>query len=402
MQLTYLLALLATLCTLTAAAPQRGPTDALPHKYVVVLRGDADQRAFTRALKAEVAAENAREATTTGGIVSAVSHEYTLDGFKGYAGTFSPRLAAKLAGHAKVALVEPDVPVRAAGVQESPASWGLRRLSTRALDLTKPFVYPDVAGAGVTIYAIDTGVDGGHADFGGRVEYGPAFCDGCADGRDENGHGTHVAGLAASATWGVAKRARVVSVRVLDKNGAGTMSGILAGITWAANDAKLTGRTKVASLAISAPKTDALNMALSAAYDNRLVAAAAAGNSGTDACLESPASEPRVLTVGASDDKDQWATWSNYGPCVKMVAPGVEVESTRMGGGSEVRSGTSMATGYAAGVLAQYTSEMYASGKMDPTPKLVTAYVKNAGALWLIKGLPKDSKTQNKLLQNFG
>ncbi len=244
--------------------------------------------------------------------------------------------------------------------------WGIDRLDQRGKTLDNRYAVP-LDGTGVTAYVIDTGVLASHEEFGGRVLGG---LDGVGDGsgtEDCNGHGTHVAGSIAGGHYGVAPMARVVPVRVLGCTGDGSVSDVIAGINWMVSN-HVAGTPAVANLSMGTPSSSALNRAVDTATADGITMAVAAGNSNTDACTMSPASAPTAISVGATDVQDDRAPFSDYGPCVTVFAPGVDIESAWSSDpkATEVLSGTSMAAPHAAGVAA-----LLLSGVPGATPAQV-------------------------------
>jgi subtilisin family serine protease len=171
------------------------------------------------------------------------------------------------------------------------------------------------------------------------------------NGQDCQGHGTHVAGTVGSADYGVAPKARLVSVRVLGCDGKGTLAGIIAGFDWVAKHAQ---QPAVANASLGGSYSPALNDAANALADAGVLPVVAAGNDAQDACRVSPASADRVLTVGATDSSDSETGFSNYGRCLSLLAPGQAIVSAKLGGGSVALDGTSMASPHAAGVALLY------------------------------------------------
>ncbi|MFE2876667.1 S8 family serine peptidase [Streptomyces roseus] len=241
-------------------------------------------------------------------------------------------------------------PAKAPGVRAPSSSWGLDRIDQKLLPLDGDFS-TEGNGAGVNAYILDTGIDYAHDEFGGRATFG---FDAIGDGRlgaDCQGHGTHVAGTVGGKTYGVARKVNLVSVRVLGCDGYGEYSGIIAGLDWVAKNAK---QPAVLNGSLGGDKSIALNDAANALSDAGVLPVVAAGNSSKDACLVSPASATRVFTVGATNRYDEETSFSNYGSCLSAYAPGEDILSAKLGGGSVALNGTSMAAPHVAGVVALY------------------------------------------------
>lgn len=245
-----------------------------------------------------------------------------------------------------------DTPMETVGEQSPVPSWGLDRIDAFDVALNNSYRYFST-GAGALVYVIDTGVYAGHSDLAGRVIPGyTAVADGNGT-NDCNGHGTHVAGTVAGANFGVAKSATIVAVRVLDCAGSGYSSSVVAGINWAI--ASHPGGPGIINLSLGGPANSAVDAAVADATAAGLVVVVAAGNSGADACQFSPARAVSALTIGATDQNDARASYSNFGGCVDMYAPGSSITSAWISGASSSRSlsGTSMATPHVAGMVAR-------------------------------------------------
>ncbi|QXG75726.1 S8 family peptidase [Modestobacter sp. L9-4] len=304
-----------------------------------------------------------------------VDHVYTA-ALTGFAVTLPTSVAGRLSTLPGVASVEQDRPVQLAATQTS-ATWGLDRLDQRALPLSGSFSYA-ATGAGVTAYVIDTGIRFGHSDLGGRAVSGYDAVDG-GSADDCNGHGTHVAGTVGGTRYGVAKGVRLVGVRVLDCAGSGTNAGVIAGIDWVTAD-HTAGAPAVANMSLGGGVSTAVDAAVSRSIADGVTYAVAAGNGDArgvpqDACGGSPSRVPSALTVGATDRTDAPASFSNYGSCVDLFAPGVGITSDWYTSTTATNtiSGTSMATPHVAGVAA-----LYLQGHPAATPATVSAAVLGA------------------------
>lgn len=355
MKFQVLLALLPLVSAVPAPFLEPRDGTPIPGKYIVTLKpnsikGQSIPQIFTNLLAK---------------IKSDAKFTYNIGNFNGFAASMNESTAQEIRKLPDVALVEPDVVIkadlgqieqviskRAFTSQNSGSSiWGLGRLSSKTPNAAK-YTYDSTAGAATCAYVIDTGIDTKHPEFEGRATFLANFA-GDGNNADGNGHGTHVAGTIGSKTYGVSKKAKLFAIKVLKADGSGALSGVLAGINYAANDAKKRNcRGTVANLSLGGGKSVSLNSAAASAVSSGLFLTVAAGNSAVDASGASPASEPSVFTVGATDSSDKWASFSNFGASVDILAPGVAVLSTWPSGGTAVLSGTSMATPHVAGLAA--------------------------------------------------
>ncbi|MDT9685895.1 S8 family peptidase [Streptomyces sp. TRM76323] len=266
----------------------------------------------------------------------------------GFAADLNAGQLEALRRDSRVLSIEEDQKVSATATQTN-APWGLDRVDQRS-GRDGAYTYTR-NGSGVTAYIIDTGIDTAHADFGGRARN--VFDAFGGNGQDCNGHGTHVAGTVGGTTYGVAKGVQLRGVRVLDCQGSGSFSGIIAGFDWVRQNAV---KPAVANASLGGGYSAALNNAATALANSGVHLAVAAGNENQDACNVSPASASGTITVAASDSSDRKASFSNYGNCTDLYAPGVSITSARAGGGSTAMSGTSMASPHVSGVAALYKS----------------------------------------------
>jgi subtilisin family serine protease len=331
-----------------AAAPllAAGAAGAIPGHYIVVLDRGA------RAADARAARDRAR--SDGGRILHAYSHALT-----GFAAVLSPDALAALRRDPQVAYVEQDAVFTADTTQSPVPSWGLDRIDQRTLPLSNSYTYT-ASGAGVKAYIIDTGITTGHVEFGGRAVDGYDAIDGALPAADCNGHGTHVAGTVGGSTYGVAKSVQLVAVRVLNCQGSGSTSQVVAGIDWATAD-HAAGQPAVANMSLGGGASAAMDAAVANSINDGITYAIAAGNgnafgTAVDACTQSPARVAAAVTVSATDSADHKPAWANRGTCVDVFAPGVSITSAwgTSTTATNTISGTSMATPHVTGVAATY------------------------------------------------
>ncbi|MFJ6010593.1 S8 family peptidase [Streptomyces sp. NPDC092952] len=274
----------------------------------------------------------------------------------GYSVELSEAQAKKFAADPAVESVAQNRTFHVTGTQTSPPSWGLDRIDQKSLPLNQSYTYPDHAGAGVTAYIIDTGVRISHSDFGGRASYGYDAIDNDNTAQDGHGHGTHVAGTVAGTSYGVAKKAKIVAVRVLDNSGSGTTDQVVAGIDWVTANAV---KPAVANMSLGGGADAVLDAAVRKSIASGVTYAVAAGNESTDASTKSPARVGEAITVGSTTSTDARSSFSNYGSVVDIFAPGSSITSTWNTGDSATNtiSGTSMASPHVAGAAALYLAD---------------------------------------------
>ncbi|KAJ3093026.1 serine protease [Quaeritorhiza haematococci] len=313
-------------------------------------------------------------------------------------------LPRQIGDHEKVAAVAPNLVYTLPQASQPPSTpppgsnipWNLKLISRN----TTSYVAPPREGEGVDIYVLDTGVNVNHPDFQGRAHYGKSFADN-GELNDFNGHGTHVSGIIGSQQYGVAKKANLIDVRVFGVKEQSTSANVYQGLQWSINQARASGRPSIINMSLSAEGNDVLlRMGAEEAVKAGVYVVAAAGNNGADACGYSPAGTPNILTVGASTQNNTMAGFSNYGKCVDLLAPGVDIDSTWIGGEEsrphQTMSGTSMAAPMVSGVLALLLAEkQFAS--IDEGYR----YLTNIAGVYELRNVTGD--TPNLLLYNgFG
>jgi aqualysin 1 len=377
LSLSFFSALAAPLAHAQANGPAAPPTrggQPIAGQYIVVLNPSVP----------DVASLARSVAQSSGG---SVVHLYE-HAIKGFTVRLPAAAAQALQNNPNVVSVELDAQLFLNATQNS-APWGLDRIDQVDRPLSSTYEY-HATGKGVRAYVIDTGIRSSHVDFGGRVLPGYTAIQ---DGRgtaDCNGHGTHVAGTVGGATWGVAKAAQLVPVRVLDCNGAGSYSGVIAGIDWMAAQAH---RPAVANLSLGGPASATLDSAVNGAIAKGISMVVAAGNDNADACNYSPARTPDALTVGASTSSDARASYSNFGTCLDLFAPGSSVRSAWSSGDTATNTlnGTSMAAPHVAGVIA-----LLLENKPDATPLAIAEHLKTTASVNKVSSIGTGSP--NRLL----
>jgi subtilisin family serine protease len=348
-----------------AAAPAEGNVvsadspDAVANSYIVMLK---------QAASSDVAGKASNLAAQFQGTVE---RTYTA-ALHGFATSMSATQARRLAAHPDVAYVQQNQTIRLSATQLNPPSWGLDRIDQRDLPLDNSYTYSTIA-SNVHAYVIDTGIRRTHTDLGGRAITGidEVTPGGTAD--DCNGHGTHVSGTIGGTSYGVAKGVTLVAVRVLDCSGSGTTAGVAAGVDWVTVNAI---KPAVANMSLGGSADPTLDSAVANSIASGVTYGIAAGNSSADACTFSPARVSTAITVGATDISDNRASFSNFGTCVHIFAPGVNITSAWNTNDTATNtiSGTSMATPHVVGAAA-----LILSANPSMTPAQVQSTMKANG-----------------------
>ncbi|WP_344469265.1 S8 family peptidase [Glycomyces lechevalierae] len=329
---------LAFTATAAEAKPAQGaivgedaPT-AIAGEYIVVLEDGTSVSTAVKSVEGEEVVE-------------------TFDEIDAFLMEASESEAKELAAADGVAYVEQNAVVSIDATQ-SGATWGIDRIDQRNLPLSGTYTY-NYTGAGVHAYIVDTGINATHTEFTGRVGNGYDFVSNDSTPQDGNGHGTHVAGTIGGTIYGVAKQVTLHGVRVLNNSGSGTTAGVINGINWVAANAI---KPAVANMSLGGGYSSALNDAVANAVASGVTFAVAAGNENQNACNVSPASTPSAITVGATTSTDARASYSNYGSCLDVFAPGSSITSAWRTSNTSTNtiSGTSMATPHVAGAVALY------------------------------------------------
>ncbi|KAI0377640.1 alkaline proteinase [Hypomontagnella monticulosa] len=384
-----------------APTPAQQKREIIPNKYIVTLKEGISTEDFKSHLNwaRDVHARSLTKRDTVG-----VEKEYSISSsFNAYAGEFDAATLEQLKNSPDVADIEedqiwslfdeaPEASKRALTTQTG-STWGLGTVSHRNSGTTS-YIYDSSAGAGTFAYIVDTGILATHQQFGGRASLGYNAVG--SDNADAVGHGTHVAGTIGGSTYGVAKQATIVAVKVFQGTSSST-SIILDGYAWAVNDITSKGRQSVSAISMSLGGgfSSAFNNAVNSAYTSGVLSVVAAGNSATDAANTSPASAANALTIGAIDSSWRIASYSNYGAVVDVFAPGTDVLSSWIGGNTATNtiSGTSMATPHVTG-LSLYLIALEGL----TTPAAVTNRIKALYTTGKLTGIP--SGTVNAVLYN--
>ncbi|MDE3320832.1 S8 family peptidase [Acinetobacter nosocomialis] len=317
------------------------------------------------------------------------SYDSALKGFAIYLpDTAGTAFIEAMKKNPQVLSVENDTVVNIDATTQTNPDWGLDRIDQKALPLNSTYSYSQT-GIGTTVYIVDTGILSTHQEFSGRVLSGyTAMSDGNGT-TDCNGHGTHVAGTVGGTTYGVAKNVKLVPVRILGCDGSGASSNVIAGLDWILKNGS---KPAVVNMSLGGAASSSLDSAVENLYNNGYIMVVAAGNSNTDACTSSPARTSNAITVAATDNTDTRASYSNYGSCVDIFAPGSQINSSWIGSNTatKVLNGTSMATPHVAGVVAELLQSTPTA-----TPQTITSNLLNQATSDVVKN---PSGSPNRLL----
>ncbi len=346
-------------------------------QYIVVLRDDIASLAHERGNRQPTVAAVASNMAREHGFKVDRTFNHVLRGFTVKA---DGRMLRAMLKDQRIAYIEQDGIVTVSQTTQPNATWGLDRVDQRDLPLDGNYIY-DTTAAGVYTYIVDTGVRPTHVDFGNRVLSGFTSISDGNGSNDCNGHGTHVAGTVAGSTWGVAKGAFIVPVRVLGCTGGGTNAGVIAGMDWiAANHVK----PAVANMSLGGGASTATDNAVTNMRNAGVTVVVAAGNENQNACNVSPARAASAVTVGSTTNTDARSNFSNWGSCVDIFAPGSAIRSAwhTSNTATNTISGTSMAAPHVAGIAA-----LYLASNPNATPAQVESAIYNNGSTGKLSGL---------------
>jgi len=369
--------------TAASAAPQAGKPDKAP--LIGTAKPTAIDGRYIVVMNDRVTAADEKDART----VAKENGGKILDSYgqvlNGFSAKLPDRAVERLRTSPDVAFIEADQRFSIDATQ-SPATWGLDRIDQRNLPLNNSYTY-NATGSGVTAYIIDTGILSTHSEFGGRVASGYTAIN--------DGHGTHVAGTVGGSTYGVAKQVTLKPVRVLDCTGSGSTTGVIAGVDWVTSN-HAAGTPAVANMSLGGGVSSALDTAVTNSINDGVTYAVAAGNENTNACNGSPSRVGAALTVGSTTNTDARSSFSNYGSCLDLFAPGSNITSAWYTSTTATNtiSGTSMATPHVAGVAA-----LYLQGNPTASAATVGSAVVNGATSGVVTGAGTGSP--NRLLYSL-
>ncbi|WP_433273144.1 S8 family peptidase [Actinosynnema sp. CS-041913] len=364
--------------------------NAVPGSYIVALRDSASPRALSASAADALVAKYGGQVRTT--------WQHALNGFHA---SLSAVQARRIAADPRVDFVQADLKVQLEGVQPNPPSWGLDRIDQQNLPLDNSYTYPNGA-SNVNAYVIDTGIRISHSDFGGRATWGTNTVD--SNNTDCHGHGTHVAGTVGGTRYGVAKEVKLVAVKVLNCQGSGTSAGVVNGVNWVARSAV---KPAVANMSLGGSADTATDTAVRNLVAAGVTTAVASGNDNANACNYSPARVREAISTNASNRSDARASFSNFGTCTDLFAPGEQITSAWHTNDTATNtiSGTSMASPHVAGAAAMYVSSNPSATPAQVETALVTAAtsgkITNPGSgsanklLFVIGGTPNNPPSVN-------
>jgi len=375
MKLLFVVLILVPLVAGLAPLLQDDSATKVPGQYIVVLRSElttADILAHIQQLQPQFAAGH-------GGILYG---HYEIESFKGFGAKLSPELLLAQRSHPNVSYIEADqeVHISQTCTHQSSVLWNLDRVSERLLDLNGVYRFSQT-GAGVDAYIVDTGIYVANNDFGGRATFDYAVDNRFEDG---NGHGTHVASTVGGVKYGIAKEVHLYAVKVLDSSGSGTITGVIAGVNHVANQYRRRLNPSVANMSLGGGNSPTLVQAVENAITAGVTFAVAAGNDNANACNYSPANSPNAISVGATTSTDNRSSFSNWGTCVHISAPGSTVTAAWIGNVNAVNtiSGTSMASPHVAGAAA-----LVLAANPAFTPARVKAFLLDSSTSGVLKDL---------------
>jgi subtilisin family serine protease len=375
------IALVAAALSLTTARPAEAATSS---RYIVTLSGTGSVATTIQSLLSSV-----------GGGTVVQTYEHALHGA---VVAVTPAVASLLAALPAVTGIEHDGVVSLTTTQSPAPSWGLDRIDQQNRPLSGTYDYAST-GAGVKAYMIDTGISGANPDFTGRLLAGTNTVDATSSLSDCNGHGTHTAGTVGGTKYGVAKGVTLVAVKVFGCGNSTPTTAIISGVEWVINNHPA-GQPAVANMSLGGSGSAAMDTAVRNMIADGVSTSVAAGNNNANPCTsDSPARVAEAITVGATDNNDARASFSDYGPCLDINAPGVSIVSDYMGGATATAtlSGTSMATPHVVGASARYLQ-----GHPTATPANVRDALVAAASVGKISGIATSCTFLQSLMGRCG